>query len=43
MHILFYGKEQVKLLESGKLEGILAEKSIKASMKWNIYYGGSCL
>ena len=29
MHLLFYGKKQVRLLEGGKLDGILREKSIQ--------------
>ena len=29
MHLLFYGKHQVHMLEGGKLEGLLREQSIK--------------
>ncbi|KAI5117883.1 hypothetical protein M0805_002274 [Coniferiporia weirii] len=29
MHLLFHGKEQVKVLEGGKLEGLLHEQSVK--------------
>jgi hypothetical protein len=29
MHILFYGKEQVKLLEGGYLEGMLRKQTLK--------------
>ena len=31
MHLLFYGKEQIKLLEGGTLDGVLKEKSVKVS------------
>ena len=31
MHLLFYGKEQVKLLEAHKIEGILKEQTLKVS------------
>ena len=29
MHLLFYGKEQVKLLESGRIEKLLKEESVR--------------
>lgn len=29
MHLLFYGKKQIQLLEGGKLDGILKSKSVK--------------
>lgn len=31
MHLLFCGREQVKLLESGKVEKILREQSVKVT------------
>ena len=31
MHLLFYGKEQVKLLEAGKIESVLREQTLKVS------------
>lgn len=35
MHLLFYGKEQVKLLEAHKVEALLKEQSVKVSL-WRL-------
>ena len=39
MHLLFYGREQVKLLESKKVEDLLRQESIKVLLIFSERHG----